>query len=385
MQTETLNYKILYINKLSINPYFPVFKITEKDGEIHEHDPIDLAQFSAKHGFNKGEEQEFQELILRLASFMCIVTHPEYTVMNLSKYYVSALSSFAIWGFFSLALKALHDYPSLDILFYRVFFCAVFMLVIGLVFRTKVLKHNIELFKALSPKQKKQAILQTLTGGLLLTANWFFFIYAVNHISVKAGALAYLVCPILTTVLAYFILQEKLNRWQWIAVALSAFSCMLLSINHVADLLYSLIIASSYALYLVIQRKNFGFDKFILLTLQISFSAVILLPFYPEYSAAIPSEYSFYLIITFIAVIFTIMPLFMNLYALQGVNSSTMGILLYINPLIGFMIAVFYFKEEITVLQLLAYGIILLAIILFNKHHFLKTRGGETNHLTVKP
>ena len=304
--------------------------------------------------------------------------------MNLSKYYVSALSSFAIWGFFSLALKALHDYPSLDILFYRVFFCAVFMLVIGLVFRTKVLKHNIELFKALSPKQKKQAILQTLTGGLLLTANWFFFIYAVNHISVKAGALAYLVCPILTTVLAYFILQEKLNRWQWIAVALSAFSCMLLSINHVADLLYSLIIASSYALYLVIQRKNFGFDKFILLTLQISFSALILLPFYPQYSTAVPTEYSFYLIIILIAVLFTIMPLFLNLYALQGVNSSTMGILLYINPLIGFMIAVFYFKEEISVLQLLAYWVILMAIILFNKHHFLKTRAKETNHLITK-
>jgi chloramphenicol-sensitive protein RarD len=298
--------------------------------------------------------------------------------MDLSKYYISALSSFAIWGFFSLALKALHDYPSLDILFYRVFFCAVFMLVIGLVFRTKVLKKNIEIFKSLSSRQKKQAIIQTLAGGLLLTANWFFFIYAVNHISVKAGALAYLVCPILTTVLAYFILQEKLNRWQWIAVALSAFSCMLLSINHVADLLYSLIIASSYALYLVIQRKNFGFDKFILLTLQILFSSAILLPFYPTYSAAAPSEYSFYMIITVIAVIFTIMPLFMNLYALQGVNSSTMGILLYINPLIGFMIAVFYFKEEITALQLVAYGVILAAIILFNKHHFLKTSSGET-------
>lgn len=297
--------------------------------------------------------------------------------MNLSKYYIAALSSFAIWGFFSLALKALHAYPSLDILFYRVFFCTVFMLVIGLIFRTKVLKNNLGLYKALSPKNKQKAILQTLSGGLLLTANWFFFIYAVNHISVKAGALAYLVCPILTTVLAYFILKEKLNRVQWIAVVLSAFSCMLLSINHVTDLLYSLIIASSYALYLVIQRKNFGFDKFLLLTLQITFSAILLLPFYPEYSAELPSEYSFYWIITLISVVFTIMPLFMNLYALQGVNSSTMGILLYINPLIGFIIAVFYFKEEITALQLVAYALILGAIILFNQHHFFKSRDQE--------
>ncbi|MCF2442397.1 EamA family transporter [Dyadobacter sp. CY345] len=298
--------------------------------------------------------------------------------MNLSKYYVSALSSFTIWGFFSLALKALHGYASLDILFYRVFFCAVIMLIIGLVFRTKVLKQNIGIFKKLTRKQKQHAIILALSGGLLLTANWFFFIYAVNHISVKAGALAYLVCPILTTVLAYFILQEKLSRWQWIAVAISAFSCMLLSINHVADLLYSLIIASTYALYLVSQRKNFGFDKFILLTLQILFSALILLPFYPVYSAAVPTGSFFYMMIAMIAVVFTIMPLFMNLYALQGVNSSTMGILLYINPLIGFLFAVFYFKEEITALQFMAYGLILLAIILFNKHHLFKTRNIET-------
>jgi len=294
--------------------------------------------------------------------------------MNLSKYYVSALSSFAIWGFFSLALKSLHAYPSLDILFYRVFFCAVIMLVISVTVRTKVLKQNIALFTSLSAKQKKQSIFLTLSGGLLLTGNWFFFIYAVNHISVKAGALAYLVCPILTTVLAYFILKEKLSRWQWIAVSISAFSCMLLSVNHVADLLYSLIIAASYALYLVSQRKNYGFDKFVLLTLQILFSAIILLPFYPKFSAGVPSGYFFYLMITLIAVVFTILPLFMNLYALQGVNSSTMGILLYINPLIGFLFAVFYFKEDITALQLAAYGLILFAIVLFNKHHFFRKK-----------
>jgi chloramphenicol-sensitive protein RarD len=294
--------------------------------------------------------------------------------MKPSKYYIAALSSFIIWGFFSFALKALHTYASLDILFYRVFFCAVLMLVISFIFRVKVLKDNYEFFKTLSGIKKREVVAVTLLGGLLLTANWFFFIYAVNHISVKAGSLAYLVCPILTTVLAYFILHEKLNRWQWAAVGLSAFSCALLSIDHVTDLLYSLVIAASYALYLVSQRKSTGFDKFLLLTFQILFSSLILLPFYPVFSAAVPAELSFYLLIAVIAVVFTIAPLFMNLYALQGVNSSTMGILLYINPLIGFFIAVFYFKEEITGLQLSAYGLILVAILMFNKEQIVKSK-----------
>ena len=64
----------------------------------------------------------------------------------------------------------------------------------------------------------------------------------------------------------------------------------------------------------------------------------------------------------------------MNLYALQGVNSSTMGILLYINPLMNFVIALFYFHEPINKLQLIAYSLILLSVIVFNERHIFRHR-----------
>ncbi|REA56900.1 EamA family transporter [Dyadobacter luteus] len=294
--------------------------------------------------------------------------------MKLYKYYLIAFLSFMIWGFFSLALKPLHDYPSLDILFYRVFLCAVIMLVISFVIRIQVLKKSIELIRAMPKREQQSLIKRTLGGGILLTANWFFFIYVMNHISVKAASFAYLVCPILTTVIAFFVLQEKLSKWQWVAVALSVISCLLLSFNNIADVAYSMIVAFSYALYLVTQRKNFGIDKFLILTVQISFSALLLLPFYPVYSAPLPSDPVFYGFIALIAVLFTILPLFMNLYALQGVNSSTMGIMLYINPLMNFSIALFYFHEPINQFQMVAYSLILLSIVVFNERHIFRRR-----------
>lgn len=294
--------------------------------------------------------------------------------MKLYKYYLIAFLSFMIWGFFSLALKPLHDYPSLDILFYRVFLCAVIMLVISFVIRIQVLKKSIELIRAMPKREQQSLIKRTLGGGILLTANWFFFIYVMNHISVKAASFAYLVCPILTTVIAFFVLQEKLSKWQWVAVALSVISCLLLSFNNIADVAYSMIVALSYALYLVTQRKNFGIDKFLILTVQISFSALLLLPFYPVYSAPLPSDPVFYGFIALIAVLFTILPLFMNLYALQGVNSSTMGIMLYINPLMNFSIALFYFHEPINQFQMVAYSLILLSIVVFNERHIFRRR-----------
>jgi chloramphenicol-sensitive protein RarD len=294
--------------------------------------------------------------------------------MKFSKYYLAAFISFVIWGFFSLALKPLAAYASLDILFYRVFLCAVIMAVISFFFRTRVLKENIKILKALPARQRNRAIWLTLLGGILLTANWFFFIYVMNHISIKAASFAYLVCPIMTTVIAYFVLNERLSKWQWAAVGLSVFSCLLLSFNNIADIAYSLIVAGSYALYLVSQRKNIGLDKFLVLTVQILFSALILLPFYPVYSEGIPTEFSFYALIFVIAVLFTIVPLYMNLYALQGVTSSTMGILLYINPLMNFAIALFYFHEKINSIQIIGYSLILLSIIVFNERFIFGRR-----------
>jgi chloramphenicol-sensitive protein RarD len=240
------------------------------------------------------------------------------------------------------------------------------MFLISAVLRGRVLKDTIALYKAMPPDQKRKLIFQILGGGLFLTANWFCFIFVTNHISVKAGSFAYLVCPILTTLLAFFILHEHLNRLQWMAVGLSIAGCMLLAFNSLSDLLYSLATALSYALYLVSQRRNYGVDKFLLLTLQVVFSALILLPFFPAYKGPVPQESKFYILITVIAIFFTIFPLLLNLYALKGLRSSTVGILLYINPLAGFAIAISYYKEKLDTTQIIAYSIIAVSVILFN-------------------
>ena len=294
--------------------------------------------------------------------------------MKVSKYYLAGLAAFFIWGFFSLVLKPLKSYPSLDILFYRVFSCAILMLIVSLLFRRKTGRTNRELFKNMPSSQKRKIVWLTLGGGVFLTANWFSFIFVMNHISIKAASFAYMVCPIMTTVLAFFILQEKLSKWQWAAVLLSVFSCLLLSFHNLSDTFYSLVVALSYALYLVSQRRNNDLDKFLSLTFQTVFSALLLLPFYPHYSGPLPVEPCFYNSILVIAIVFTIIPLFLNVYALKGVNSSTIGILLYINPIINFILAIVYFHEEVHGLQIAAYGLILLSIVIFNEQYIFRRK-----------
>lgn len=294
--------------------------------------------------------------------------------MKLTKYYLAAFFAFFIWGFFSLALKPLHNYPSLDILFYRVFFSVVAMVLINLVFRRDVLRKNWNHFNQMAPKQKRSTVVLTIGGSLFLISNWFVFIFVMNHVSVKAASLAYLICPILTTIIAFFILKERLSKGQWVAVMISILGCVLLSFNHFQDIFFSLVVAATYAFYLVSQRKNSELDKFLILTIQLLFTALILIPFYPKYSGAIPTEPLFYGCLLIIVVFFTIIPLFLNLYALKGINSSTVGIMIYINPIINFLLAIFYYNEQVSLIQLCSYFLILVSIVVFNAKLIFKLK-----------
>jgi chloramphenicol-sensitive protein RarD len=93
----------------------------------------------------------------------------------------------------------------------------------------------------------------------------------------------------------------------------------------------------------------------------------VILPFYPTYSGLLPTASLFYILLVVIVIVFTIVPLYLNLYALKGMNSSAVGILMYTNPLIHFILAVFYFKEEVHLNQIVSYGLILISIVVFNE------------------
>lgn len=292
--------------------------------------------------------------------------------MQINKYYLSAFSAFVIWGFFSLALKPLHDYPSLDILFYRVFLATALLLLINVLGRYEVVKANVNIFKSLAKKEKRKFLSLTVLGGFLLVLNWYLFMFAVNHVSLSSASFAYLICPIITTILAFFILKEKLSFWQWFSVGLCLISCAILSYGDLTGLVYSLIIAVSFALYLISQRKNNLFDKFIVLFVQMCIASLVLAPFFPAYSGDTPNESLFYILMTVIVVVFTIIPLFLNLYALKGMNSSAVGILMYTNPLINFLLGLFYFKEKITTAHLISFSLILISIVIFNERVLFK-------------
>ncbi|RZL49193.1 MAG: permease [Pedobacter sp.] len=283
-----------------------------------------------------------------------------------SRYLLAAFLSVAIWGFFAIPLRNIKAFPSDEILYYRIFTSLVVIWVAILLFRRKYLIQDLHYFKSALPKEKKIIVWQIIGATILLTLNWYTFIYAINNVSIKSGAFAYMVCPLITAFGGYLILKETLTKIQLASLCIAFVSIVMLATGSLVEVTWSVVIAALYAFYLIIQRKMQHLDKLNVLALQISLAVIMMLPFYVYHHEPIPTSTWFWSHIFVIAALFTVIPLFLSLYALIGIPSSTLGVIIYLNPIIAFTVAIFYFDEQIDVHQLFSYLLLLFAVFLFN-------------------
>lgn len=282
------------------------------------------------------------------------------------KYFLSGIASFVIWGFFAIPLRNLKGFPATEILYYRIFISLILIWASIFLFRKSQLKKDIASVKSLSTKEKSKFIWLTIISTFLVTANWYTFIYAINNVSIKSGAFAYMVCPLITALSGYLFLKEDLSKLKLTALGVAFAGIFLLATGSFVETIWSIGIAALYAFYLVIQRVINHVDKFNFLGVQLILSVIIMLPMYLSNWHPAPNVPTFWIITFVISVLFTIVPLFLSLYALLGIPSSTLGIMMYLNPIIAFAIAFLYFNEKIEIHQVFAYSLLLFAVALFN-------------------
>jgi chloramphenicol-sensitive protein RarD len=285
---------------------------------------------------------------------------------NKSKYFIAGIIPYIIWGTMSVPLRNIKGFPPHEILYYRIFVSIIVVWATILLFRKKALINDYNFLKSLSSVKKIRLLSLTILSAFLITGNWFTYIYAVNSVSLKAAAFAYMVCPLLTALCGFIILKEQLTKAKVVALIIAFVSIILLATGSLHEVMWAIIIATFYAIYVIVLKVIKDIDKFNFLGVQLILSGLMMLPMYFVNSAPFPAEPFFWSHIFLIAIVFTIIPLFLNSYALLGMPSSALGILIYLNPIVAFTVAFFYFKEKIDLHQLFAYLLLLLSIVIFN-------------------
>lgn len=282
------------------------------------------------------------------------------------RYFAAGTLAPIIWGFFAFPLRSIRDYSAGTILYYRVFVSFVLMGAVVLLFRRNRLRQDWKLFQAFTKAEKRRFLLLLFISASLLCGNWLSYIYVINRVGLQPAAFAYMVCPIITALCSFFLLKERISFRKWLAIGVSFVSVLLLSWGFLGEVIWSVAVAGLFALYLVTQKEIRAVDRFNLLSMQFFLAALLVLPAFLWQHGEMPVEPDFWINILEIAVLFTIIPLYLNLYALAGIPSSTVGILIYINPIVAFAVAFLYFGEQAGVLQIVSYLVLLCAVVIFN-------------------
>ncbi len=254
----------------------------------------------------------------------------------------------------------------MEILYYRIFASVALIWLTIFLFRRKQVLADISYLKSSTRKQNITVLIQVVVATIFLVLNWYTFIYAVNNVSLQSAAFAYMVCPLLTAFGGFVLLKEKLSKLKLVSLGIALISIILLATGSLVEVSWSVGIAFLYAVYLIIQRKMQHLDKLNVLAVQISFAMLLMLPLYISRHNAVPESIWFWSNIFIVALIFTIVPLFLSLYALIGIPSSTLGIIIYVNPIIAFTLAIVYFDERIDPHKLFCYLLLLVSIVVFN-------------------
>jgi len=223
-----------------------------------------------------------------------------------------------------------------------------------------------EEFNKLVRKPKNVFIL--LITGLLISINWFTWLYAVKTNNLLDSALGYYIFPIISVFFGIIFLKEKYNINKIISVFLVVIALIyfLLKLGEIPWI--GLTVAITFSLYGLIKKKiKVTSDIGLLIeTLLLSPIAICIFLYLVKNETNIftynKPVLSFYL---FWAGLMTLVPLFWYTkgFSLIGIGPASM--IFFLTPTAQFFLGVYYFNEPLILDQLIVFIFIWTAVIIY--------------------
>jgi chloramphenicol-sensitive protein RarD len=274
---------------------------------------------------------------------------------------ILAVAAYTIWGIFPLFFSYLSDIAPIEVVTHRIIWSLVAMLLLGL-----LLRRWGKLFTAL--KDKKLIAWMGLSA-LLIGINWMTYIWAVANHRVLESSLGYFMTPVVSLILARLFFKERLHPLQaWAGFfAVVAIIWEFISLGTIPWI--SLVLAVAFAFYGVV-RKHCNVDGISGLTIEMFW----LLPLgmgwiawqiFDQHNALAFGSNQTITLLLISSGFLTALPLVLFAMAARRVDLSIVGFIMYINPSIQFLIAVFVLNESYPSQRMVTFGIIWFALILF--------------------
>ena len=219
---------------------------------------------------------------------------------------------------------------------------------------------------------KNYKILITLFfSGLLIFINWAVWIYAVSNNQIIDASFGYFIMPILSVFLGNVFFKEKLNKKRKIAIILVITSVVFLLFANFKSIPWvGLVVAFSWGFYNLL-RKKINVDTDIGLLIESLFILPFaLISFYiivqnglNDFSFSDPSL----MFLLLLAGPMTVIPLFLYVRGVELCGLGATGMIFYITPTFQFILGFFYYNEPFSVIKLVSFILIWIAVFIYLK------------------
>lgn len=275
-----------------------------------------------------------------------------------------AVLAYIIWGILPVYWKNLDNVPSAEILVSRIVWAFISTLLLVLLMKNgRYLKRDLKML------WRSQRSFWSLFGAsVLISGNWFLYIWAVNHGYLVQTSLGYYINPLVSVLLGIFFLKEKLSGAQKMAFLLATFGVIILTLSYGKFPWLSFALAISFAVYGLL-KKQIKLDALRGLTIETFFITPIALGYYVWLFVG---DRAFFLQADFktdVLLIFTgaatALPLVLFAKAAQRMPLYMVGFLQYIAPTMMLFLGVVIYGEKFAKIDFLSFAFIWAALILF--------------------
>lgn len=271
-----------------------------------------------------------------------------------------AIAGYVFWGVIPIYWKALDSVPALELLAHRIVWS------VPLLFVLIAARRRLGILRA---KMRTPATaLTALGGGLLLSANWGIFVWAITTEHIVDASLGYFINPLVSVALGVIVLRERLNAAQRTAVVVAAIGVVGMTILMGVLPWVSLVLAFSFGFYGLLKKRQSAappFEGLFMESLFVSAPALIyLILLGGDGTGALGSSPSTTGLLILAGAV-TVFPLILFGAAAQRIPLSMLGLLQYIAPILQLLVGVALYGEAVTGGEWFGFTLVWIALVIY--------------------
>jgi len=270
---------------------------------------------------------------------------------------LAAIAAFLLWGMFGLYFHALGALPAAEVLAHRI--------VGGAVFAFLLLGMRGRLGQVRTILADRQASVRLGMSAVAVAINWGVYVWAVARGRALEASLGYYIFPLVSVFLGRIFLGERLSGRQKAAIVVAAFGVGWLVLHGQGVPWVALILAVSFGVYGLL-RKTIAVPALSGLLVESSWLVPLALVYllWEGGGQALTADATTLGLLA-LAGPATVVPLALFAFGARRLKLSTMGLMMYINPTVQMLVAVFVLDEPFTSAHAVAFSAIWLGVALY--------------------